>query len=400
MRIAFVTSEYITEENFDGGLANHLSRVCPLLFAKGHQVTVIVSSDREETIFRDGVEIRRVIVPKFGGPFWLYGLVFKRFREAKQWIRQSWFLNRAFASLHKKQPFDLVQYSSYAAVGLFRLKSVATVIRLSSYEPLWQTAYLLPNTPDNRLKILLERFALQRADGIFGPSSVIAEAIEKDLGPPIQVIEPPFSWKLGDIDEQPYQDLLAGKKFLLFLGTLGTLKGVSSIAEIIFPLLESHSNLYFVFVGKDDGYLNKTMMEYVWTNADSYRGRVLYLGQMRHEQIYPILSHAVAVILPSRIDNLPNSCIEAMACKRIVIGTRGASFEQLIEDGVSGFLVPIDSPPDLLCAINQALRLPESEIQAMGERAGDRITKLDPRQTVDKLIAFYQSTFKAKFGAN
>ena len=42
--------------------------------------------------------------------------------------------------------------------------------------------------------------------------------------------------------------------------------------------------------------------------------------------------------LPSKVDNLPNTCLEAMALKRVVIGSRtAASFDQLISDGVNGF---------------------------------------------------------------
>jgi len=399
MRIAFVTPEYVTERNFDGGLANHLGRVCPMLVEKGHRVIVIVASDREETIFSDGVEIHRVIVPDSGGPFWLRGLILKRLREAKQWIRQSWALNRACANLHKTNPFDLIQYTSYTAVGLFRLKSASSVVRLSSYEPFFQRAYSLPHSLNNRAKAYLEKRALLRVDAIFSPSELVADSVKKDTGLPVQVIEPPFAPHIGDVDKAPFEDLLAGKTYLLFFGTLGILKGVLDIAEIIAPLLAAYPDLFFVFIGRDGGYLNRTMMEHIWDKAGSFRGRVLYLGQMRQSQIYPILRHTTAVVIPSRIDNLPNTCIEAMACKRIVIGTKGASFDQLIEDGVSGLLVTVASPAELLSAINKALGLSPSERISMGDTAGSRIAKLNPEVTINQLVSFYRSTIKAKLGS-
>jgi glycosyltransferase involved in cell wall biosynthesis len=400
MRIAFITPEYITEKNFDGGLANHLGRVCPMLVERGHQVIVIVASDEDGTFFKDGVEIHRVIVPSSGGPYWLHGLTFKRFREAKQWIRQSWALNQTFASVHRNNRIDIVQYSSYMATGLYRLKSVPSVIRLSSYERLLQQAYSLPESLNNRFKIYLEKKSLIQADAIFGPSNLVADAVMNDIGVKVQLIEPPFPDQLTNGDEKPFQDLLAGKKYLLFFGTVGINKGVPSIAEIIFPLLTTHPDLFFVFIGKDGGYLNHSMMEYVWKKAGSARGRVLYLGQMPQSQLYPILVGATAVVLPSRIDNLPNTCIEAMACNQIVIGTRGASFEQLIDDTVSGFLVSIDSPAELLSGINKALSLSSFKRLSVGIEAGRRISQLNPDIAVTNLISFYQSTIRSGLHEN
>lgn len=398
MRIAFVTPEYITEENFDGGLANHLGRVCPILVEKGHQVIVIVASNQAGTIFQDGVEIHRVIISNFKGPFWLNGLILKRLKEVKKWIKQSWALNQTCADLHKIKRFDLIQYTSHTAIGLFSPKSVPSVIRLSSYEPILQRAYLAPHSFNNRLKAYLEKHALLRADAIFGPSKLIAEVVMKDTGIPVQVIEPPFPDKLGDVDLHPFQDLLTDKRYLLFFGTLGIPKGVLSIAEIIAPLLSTYTDLFFVFIGKDGGYHNNTMMEHIWKKAGSFRGRVLYLGQMPYAHLHPILSHATAVVLPSRIDNLPNACIEAMACKRIVIATKGASFEQLIEDGVSGFLISIDSPTELLIAIKKVFCLSVAERISMGERAGNRIAMLNPEFTVNHLVSFYRSAITTKLG--
>lgn len=392
MRIAFVTPEYITEKNFDGGLANHLGRVCPLLVEEGHQVLVIVVSDQEGVIVSDGVEIHRVRVSNFAGPFWQHGIVLKRLREAKNWIRQSWALNRTCAALHREDSIDVVQYASHTATGLFRQQSIPSVIRLSSFEQLLQRAYLVPHSLNNSMKTYLEKLALRRADAIFGPSELIANYVANDIDVQVSVIEPPFGGTLTNVDKQPFQDLLAGRKYLLFFGTLGIPKGVPSIAEIMSPLLATHPDLFFVFIGKDGGYNGRTMMEHVWNKAGSARGRVLYLGQMPQRQIYPILASATAVVIPSRIDNLPNTCIEAMACGRIVIGTRGTSFEQLIDDGVSGFLVSVDSPPELLKAINNVLSLSRSEEQSISEQARSRIAKLNPDVTIGQLVSFYQST--------
>jgi glycosyltransferase involved in cell wall biosynthesis len=44
------------------------------------------------------------------------------------------------------------------------------------------------------------------------------------------------------------------------------------------------------------------------------------------------------VVTPSRVDNCPNTCLEAQALGKIVIGTRQSSLEELVDHGVTGFL--------------------------------------------------------------
>ena len=99
--------------------------------------------------------------------------------------------------------------------------------------------------------------------------------------------------------------------------------------------------------------------------------------------------HAHAVILPSRVDNFPNACIESMAFRRVVVGTRGNGFEQLINDGASGFLCAVDDSADLLRACERVLALSDVERKAMGERAYERTRELLPENSIPKLIDFY-----------
>ncbi len=394
MRIVFVTSEYVTEQSFDGGLANYLGRVCPMLAQMGHEVIVVVASDRQGELVQDGVEVQRVAINSKVS-LWINKCARRRFKATASWLSKSWAFSRVCAKIHRKRPIDLIQYASFSATGLFRLKDVPAVVRISSFEPLWQKAYGWPINLDNRLRAWLEKIALKNADAVFGPSRSIAEVVAKAVSRPVAVIEPPFSLDDAGWDSQPYLDLIEGKKYILFFGTLGELKGVSTIAEVVRPFLQNHPEYLFVFVGKDFGSQGRSMIEYVWEKAGPLRYKILYLGQMRHAQLYPILAHATVVLLPSRVDNLPNACLEAMALKRIVVGTRGASFEQLIKDGESGFLISPDAPTELLGTVEKAITLSESARERMGKIAAERIKTLCPEKTVAQLIDFYTATISS-----
>ena len=65
LRIAFATPEYITENHFDGGLANYLSRVSRILANLGHDVHVVTLSPIDEAEFEhEGVMVHRVMLKR------------------------------------------------------------------------------------------------------------------------------------------------------------------------------------------------------------------------------------------------------------------------------------------------------------------------------------------------
>jgi hypothetical protein len=115
---------------------------------------------------------------------------------------------------------------------------------------------------------------------------------------------------------------------------------------------------------------------------------------MRHDKLYPVIENSFAVVLPSRIDNFPNACIEAMAHHKIVVGTRNTGFEQLIEHRSSGFLCEKDNSSELLAILNEIIGLGEIEKRTIEENAFKRIQLLRPEITVNRLIDFYKTVIE------
>jgi glycosyltransferase involved in cell wall biosynthesis len=106
------------------------------------------------------------------------------------------------------------------------------------------------------------------------------------------------------------------------------------------------------------------------------------------------MGNARAVVIPSLVENFPNVCLEAMAHRCVVVGTRGIAFDQLLIDGVSGLLCEPGSPAGLVEAVGKALRLTEAERQAMGEKAAERIRALRPEIVVEQLLDFYRTVME------
>ena len=79
-----------------------------------------------------------------------------------------------------------------------------------------------------------------------------------------------------------------------------------------------------------------------------------------------------------------------MAHGKVVVGTKGNSFEQLIKDEESGFLCESENPESLMETINKVVTLDDFQRKNIGERAKKRITKLRPEKVVTQLLSYYK----------
>ena len=73
-------------------------------------------------------------------------------------------------------------------------------------------------------------------------------------------------------------------------------------------------------------------------------------------QLYALVRQAIATVAPSRFDNLPNTVLESVQLGTPVIGSNGASIDEIIESGVQGELVPVGDVEGLARALIRAWR--------------------------------------------
>jgi glycosyltransferase involved in cell wall biosynthesis len=92
-----------------------------------------------------------------------------------------------------------------------------------------------------------------------------------------------------------------------------------------------------------------------------------FLG--RRSDVPRILASCHIAVLPSRAEGLPNAVLEYMAAGLPTVITRVGGNEELIEDGVTGLLVPAEDPDALSAALLRYLRNPEetSKIARRGQ---------------------------------
>ena len=266
-------------------------------------------------------------------------------------------------------------------------RKVPAVMRLSIYSKLYSN-YKNPRVEN--IKALMERMAARRCNGVFAPSAVNADAFSKDIHKKVSVIESPFWNECKICDESLYNRELADKKYFLFYGRLVIDKGILVIADILHRFFKLYPQYYFVCCGIEKTINGVNPINLLKKSAREYKERVIFFKNLPHNLLYPIIYHADFVIFPSLIDNFPNACVEAMYFERVVIGTDGTSFEQLIHDGTSGLLSLPDNADSLLNKMNQAALMNSLQKKEMGKRAKKRIDKLMPELVVKKLIRYYQ----------
>lgn len=393
MKIAFITPEFVTEEkSFDGGLANYLNRVTISLRDMGHKpVVFVVSDDPTNTFSKKGVEVHRVNTTQKSLLFNLeMKLKGKEYIGPLTWKYNSKALNNYLRNIDKEYKFDIVQYASYTATALYRVRNIPSVMRISSYDPLMKQHQKDTTMTDiDRYRQQLERKSILNVDRVFAPSKLLANTVKDELDiNRVDVMKNPFTLdtKPGEYDFSVYKANLQKMDYFLFFGSIRYLKGVQTITDILPELLNKNNSLRFLFVGKDSWNYMKKIKEVV----GGYGDRVLWFDKLEHEKLYPIIENAKAVVLPSRVDNIPNACLESMALGKIVVGVREASFSELIEDGEDGFLINRDDSASLLKKLENIIHMNENDYEQISKKAQVSIQKYSPNRIIPKLINYYQ----------
>lgn len=390
LRIAFATSEYVTEKYFDGGLANYTHRIAKALAGMGHDVHVLTLSEIDETEFEhEGVTVHRVTV----GDDWhrFNRLTQDRLLITARYLCQSLRVYRELKRLNARRPFHLVQFPNWSCCGLVSmcLLRVPYVLRASSYQPVLNDRSGAEPNLDARAVERLEGLQFRLSRYVYAPSHTLRRTLAEEAGVRgVRVIPSPSYVETPDWDRPAYAQSLEGKKYLLFFGRFQLHKGFDVLARALPRVLERFPDAHAVLVGRDMWTpLAPSMADYARFVCGGFAERLIIMKKLPHRQLYPVIAGAHLIVLPSLVDNLPNACLEAMALGKVVIGTVGTSFDELIDDGATGFLVAPSDAGALAEKIISAWEHPK--LREMGEAAREKIMEFSPGRTVESLLAYY-----------
>lgn len=341
----------------EGGKNNLRAVIAPM--ARRFDVQLLGLSDRDSDEVIEGVPVRFVRTPFLGRPL---GRLFYPLACLA--------LVRAAHRLYRTAPFDgifsVLETASSCLVGqLIRYVCRADIPLVHSVwndwyamQPaspgIWITEHL-PNLVLNNA--LLSRLALRRVDRILATSRYLVSRLA-GLG----FHDVPFTPTGVDVRVfAPRRPVAEGP--LLRVGYLGHLthaKGVSDLLEAIGPLLEPGKlELDMAVTGGEE----EDWLERVDRRAVSVHGIV---------DAADFFNRCDVVVVPRRSSygavSYPNTLLEAMACGRAVLSTRLPGIDEIIEDGVDGFMVTPGSPVELRAKIQEMVQDPE-RLRRLGRAA-------------------------------
>jgi glycosyltransferase involved in cell wall biosynthesis len=390
LRIAFATPEFVTEDYFDGGLSNYINRTSKALAQLGHDVHVVTLSSKNDDAFEhDGVMVHRVM-PKRGW-YRFNRLTGSSLTTTLHWLNFSAQTYRKLKQLHRRRPFDLIQYPNYSSCGLFSIPflSTAHIVRASS-QPGWNT--LIKQNFDSALTERLEALQYKLARNVHAPS----RATQKMLSGDARLIRSPFYVETRDWDTTVYDQFLKGKKYALYFGRFQLHKGFHTLARALPRFLKQYPDAYIALVGRDmETILASSMAAFARAQCNGVAERLVIVENLRHSSLYPIINEARFVVLPSLMDNFPNACLEAMGLGKVVIGTIGTTHDELISDGVNGFLVPPDNPDAL--ADKMIAAWTDRHLAEMSAAAKAKALEFAPEKTIPSLLSYYSEVLSKQW---
>lgn len=104
-------------------------------------------------------------------------------------------------------------------------------------------------------------------------------------------------------------------------------------------------------------------------------------GSLPHDEIVDILNNSRILILPTKVEGLPNVVLEAMACNTIVLTTPVGGIPDLIDDGKNGFLFRDLTPDHIAKKILSTINHPDLHMISVKARS-----TIESRYVLEKAI--------------
>lgn len=98
---------------------------------------------------------------------------------------------------------------------------------------------------------------------------------------------------------------------------------------------------------------------------------VRFTGRLDREQMSSLYRESDLMLNPTRVDNSPNSILEALASGLPVVSTSVGGVPFIVEDGRTALLVPPEDPGAMASAIRRLLASPELRQQLIGNGLAD-----------------------------
>ena len=190
----------------------------------------------------------------------------------------------------------------------------------------------------------------------------------------------------GDLNVRPPTVLFVGR-----LDRASAWKGIDHLLNAFVLVLRELPDAELVLVGGGDA-----LEDHRHAAASlGILANVRFLGVLEGSALVQAYQQATVVVLPStsEAEAYGMSLIEAMACKKPVIGSNIGGIPFVIDDGVDGLLVAPGDHQELASACLEVLRSPALAAE-MGERGWMKVQSLSWQSRVEQYQEIFATVLK------
>ena len=238
-------------------------------------------------------------------------------------------------------------YSHFGGILAKKNYGLPLVITVHSLEPLrpWKREQLAGGY---EFSLWVEKTALEMADAIIAVSRETKDDIERlfNVDPArVHVIH-------NGIDLNEYRKIDStgalerygvdpAKPYLLFVGRITRQKGLQHLVRAI-QFMDRDFQIVLCAAAPDTAQLGEEMRIAV-EGAKAQRPGIIWIDEMVDQQsACELYSHAAVFVCPSIYEPFGIINLEAMACETPVVATAVGGIKEVVVDGETGFLVPLE----------------------------------------------------------
>ena len=236
-------------------------------------------------------------------------------------------------------------------------------------------------------------YNLFKADRILSTSKVMA--VETGKYTDKEVIVTPFGIDLDKFKPLNVNSLFNDKDIVI--GTIKTLEekyGIEYLIKAFAIVKNKYHNLPLKLLIVGDGSLSENLKKLV--HDLNIEDETVFTGKIAHELV-PVYDNMLSVSVSVSVSNSESfgvAIIEASACGKPVVVSDVGGLPEVVENGVTGIVVPPRAPEKTAEAIEK-LVLDEKLRKQMGEAGRKRVAKFyDWNKNVEQMIEIYKGLIK------
>ncbi len=194
-------------------------------------------------------------------------------------------------------------------------------------------------------------------------------------------------------EAKEYIGVLPCEQVVLFVGRIEPLKGIDTLIEAIAILRQRNVMVCLSVIGGDadvsqDELSDEMARLQVLREKYDLQDLVTFLGRRGQDTLPYYYSASEAVVVPSHYESFGMVALEAMACGTPVVASQVGGLAYLVQDGVTGFTVPVDEPQALADCLIRLLQ-DASLRKRMGEQAAAFALDYDWDKIAARIVKLY-----------